>query len=187
MKPTLLILTVRRLFSARLMAAAMAAVLWTGCGPSAGSASAGKGPGGAGAKATGSAVNPLAKTNAPVVVVKSVFHLGPQAGRDPFFPNSQRSQANVATEATPIVQLPIQSYLKLVGIWRGAASPMALINKTPLRLGEEGDVSIVISNQVGKAEVQKISVRCLEIRRDSVLVNIAGQPGAKELRLAQRK
>jgi hypothetical protein len=83
--------------------------------------------------------------------------------------------------------MPAISYLKLVGIRPGTIRPMALINKTPLAPGEEGDVSIVVSNQMSKAEVHKINVRCLEVRQDSVLIKIAGENGVKELRLAQQK
>jgi hypothetical protein len=120
------------------------------------------------------------------VAAKSVFHLGPEAGRDPFFPDSRRRVAKAANDS-PVLRLPPVNYLKLVGIWSGKSRPLALINKTPLGVGEEGNVSIVISNQVGKTELQKINVRCLEIRHDSVLINIIGEPGAKELRLAQSK
>ena len=63
----------------------------------------------------------------------------------------------------------------------------SLINRTPFAPGEEGPVSIVLSNQVNKAETQKISIQCLEIRRDSVLISIAGEDGVKELRMAQAK
>ena len=82
---------------------------------------------------------------------------------------------------------PAVSYLKLVGIRPGPTRPLALINRTPFGLGEERDVAIVLTNQMSKAEVQKISVRCLEIRRDSVVIKIAGEHGVKELRLAQAK
>jgi hypothetical protein len=64
---------------------------------------------------------------------------------------------------------------------------MALINRTVLAPGEQADVSIVVSNQFSKAEIQKVNVRCLEVRRDSVLISIAGEQGVKELRMAQAK
>jgi hypothetical protein len=121
-----------------------------------------------------------------VAVFGSVFHIGPKAGRDPFFPHSDRGAAQTA-DGIVTAQLPLLSYLKLMGIWPGTTRPMALINRTVLALGEESDVSIVISNQFNKAEVQKVGVRCLEIRRDSVLISIAGEPGVKELRIAQGK
>jgi hypothetical protein len=83
--------------------------------------------------------------------------------------------------------MALVSYLRLAGIRSGTHRPMALINKTPMAAGEQRDVSIVISNQLSKAEVQKINVRCLEIRSDSVLVQIGGDSDVKELRFAQGK
>jgi hypothetical protein len=83
--------------------------------------------------------------------------------------------------------MPPSSYLKLVGIRPGTTRPMALINRTALGPGEEASVSIVLSNQLPKLEVQKVNVRCLAIRRDSVLISIEGEEGVKELHLAQAK
>ncbi|MFO1500681.1 MAG: hypothetical protein U1G07_20235 [Verrucomicrobiota bacterium] len=64
---------------------------------------------------------------------------------------------------------------------------MALINRTPLAQGEEADVSVVIPNPSSKPEVQKVAIRCVEVRRHSVLISIAGEQGVKELRMAQAK
>jgi hypothetical protein len=113
---------------------------------------------------------------------RSMFQLGgAEVGRDPFFPHLSRGTGRESLDSAP---LPLQSYLKLVGIRPGTARPLALINRTSFAPGEEGDISIVVTNHSHVA-VQKINVRCLEIRPDSVLISIAGEPGVKELRLAQ--
>lgn len=118
---------------------------------------------------------------------KSVFQAKLATGRDPFFPHLSRGPAKAAEAAISTPRLPTISYLKLVGIRPGTTRPMALINRTPFAPGEEGDVSIVVSNQPNKTEVQKVRIRCVEIRRESVLISIAGEDGVKELRMAQAK
>jgi hypothetical protein len=166
------------------LAAAVAALTLAGCssGPSA-TPSGGAAPT---QPKAGTASNPVgdSRTNSLAAVPKSTFHIEPQFGRDPFFPGASRSPKAAAAPAT---RLPTVSYLKLVGIRPGTKRPMALINRTALALGEEGDVAIVVPNQQSTPEVQKISIRCLEIRPDSVLISIAGEEGVKELRLAQAK
>ena len=163
------------------------AVALAGCGTDPVSSGA-KVPGDRASKAPAiaSASGPGASsTNGVALVPKSVFQLGAQSGRDPFFPDSNRGTAN--TDGALASRLPLVSYLKLLGIRPGTTRPMALINRTAFAPGEEGDVSIVVPNPFGKAEVEKVSIRCLEIRRDSVLISIAGEEGSKELRMSQGK
>ena len=50
------------------------------------------------------------------------------------------------------LNLPLVSYLKLLGIRPGTARPMALINRSPFAQGESGDVVIVMTNQASKTE-----------------------------------
>jgi hypothetical protein len=80
--------------------------------------------------------------------------------------------------------LPAVSYLRLVGLRSGTTRPLALINRTSLAPGDEASVPILVTNALNKVEVQKISVRCVAIRRNSVLISIAGEEGVKELHLA---
>jgi hypothetical protein len=177
-------------YSTGLISAACATLLvltLAGCGSNPAPATTGRGAAAApaaGASAGTNSTMTAAVTN-PVAVVQSHFDATPQAGRDPFFPGASRSP--VAQETAPGLTAPIVSYLKLLGIRSGTARPMALINRTALAPGEEASVSILLSNQVNRAEIQKVKVRCLEIRRDSVLVSIAGEEGVKELRIAQAK
>lgn len=127
----------------------------------------------------------LSTTNPAAAAPQSFFNADLNARRNPFFPNSKQGAEN--SDLTLGSRLPLISYLKLVGIRPGSARPMALINRTTLCPGEERDVTIVISDEASKAEVRKVSIRCLEIRRDSVLISIAGEEGVKELRMAQGK
>lgn len=122
----------------------------------------------------------------PQAAPKSVFRTGADAGRDPFYAFAAPT-TDAAPEMAAPARLPLISYLKLVGIRAGTTRPMALINRTSLCPGEEADVSIVVSNQFSQAEVQKVSVKCLEVRRESVLISIAGEQGIKELRMAKAK
>lgn len=161
-----------------------ALLLSAGCSsnPTAGGAApaGGNRPGPAGSSGAAS----LSSTNTVAQAPKSEFHTDVRFGRDPFFPGSSREVAQVQ-DAKALPLLPLVSYLKLAGIRTGTKRPMALINQTPFAPGEEGKVAIVVSNQLSQAEVHKLNVRCLEIRQDSVLISIAGEPGVKELRIAQ--
>jgi hypothetical protein len=152
------------------------------------SPSAAAGPANAGKAKAGATANAAATDSAAGKMVastrKSVFHVDPQFGRDPFFPGSSRATAKADA---PAVRLPLISYLRLVGIRPGTTRPMALINRTALGPGEEASVSIVVSNQPSKLEMQKVNVKCVEIRRESVLISIEGEEGVKELPLAQAK
>jgi hypothetical protein len=162
-------------------AAALAGLIVSGCS----SGSTPPGPATAAANRPAVAASQPAKgTNLLATAAQSVFHADAPASRDPFFP--ELSQAPTAA-AAPFVRLPITSYLKLAGIWPGKSRPMALINRTPLAPGEEGDVSIIVTNQLSKPEIQKINIRCLEVRQDSVLIRIDGEQGVKELKIAQGK
>ncbi len=95
--------------------------------------------------------------------------------------------AKATPESAPVPQVPLVSHIKLFGIRPGTDRPMALINRTPFAPGEEGDVTVVIGSESNRPEIQKVNIRCLEIRRDSVLISIAGEVGVKELRMAQAK
>jgi len=146
------------------------------------------------AKASTVAVNPAGGATAAVPAnhstngfgsLLSVFHAGPDSGRDPFYPNAHRGPVKNSESAS--TRLPLLSYLKLVGIRSGTTRPMALINRTAFAPGEEGEVPIAVTNQLNKVEIHRINIRCVEVKLDSVLISIAGEEGIKELRMAQRK
>lgn len=185
--PSFLLGSLRQLFPATCAGMALVAcLLATGCGTEPAEASIPKSGLQKGARAVagiGLQTSAAVKTNADLPLIQSVFHSGPDAGRNPFFPNLSR--ARTASDTVQPAMLPVASYLKLVGLRAGTERPMALINRTPFAPGEEAAVSIVVTNGLSKREVQKINIRCLEIRRDSVLITIAGEDGVKELRLAR--
>jgi hypothetical protein len=113
---------------------------------------------------------------------KSVFIDAADFGRDPFFPNSTRRGQNRSTE-NGIEEGLISSYLKLTGIWPRQARPLALINQTTFAPGETAQITVVIPVNRQKSETRKITVQCLEIRADSVLIRVEGEPEVKELHM----
>lgn len=99
----------------------------------------------------------------------------PQEGRDPFFPKSMRPYINT----TPIVAGPTNAApvhmdvdLKFKGRSGTAEHPLAIVNNHTFEAGEEAEVL---------ANGQRVRVRCLEIRTDSVVMQIG--PERRELRL----
>ncbi|MHC1764801.1 MAG: hypothetical protein AB9869_10945 [Verrucomicrobiia bacterium] len=167
--------------------AALTSLLLAGCGAEPAIASIPK-AGNTAAKTVASLANQaseLTRTNVDLPAIRSVFHSGPEAGRNPFYPNLSRTKA--ATDLDQPVMLPAVSYLRLVGLRSGTTRPLALINRTSLAPGDEAAVPILVTNALNKVEVQKISVRCVAIRRNSVLISIAGEEGVKELHLAHER
>jgi hypothetical protein len=121
-----------------------------------------------------------APTNAPpaqLEIPKSVFIIptAPQEGKDPFFPRSTRLWASVVVK-TDSPQQPAPAVaveLKLNGISGTAARRLAIINNRTFEAGEEGIVSTASS---------PVRIRCLEIKDDSVLVQIGGEQRKLHLR-----
>lgn len=113
----------------------------------------------------------VASTNAiEIASHKSVFQDDLKNGRDPFFPRSTRRGPKVtATE----VAAP-RAHLVLKGITGAANRRFALINNQTLSAGETATVRITNG---------QVQVRCLEIREDSVLVIVEGNPEQTVLKL----
>jgi len=112
---------------------------------------------------TGFAETPKNLTTKPAAP-RSVFVLPTNAreGRDPFFPESSRIYettvlSNHKVEATSLV---IKGISGTPGHW------FAIINNHSFATGDEGDVLTTS----GRAHI-----RCLEIRKDAVVVEINGQ------------
>ena len=105
---------------------------------------------------------------------KSVFEDDLKNGKDPFFPRSVRRADRPPTINTEVVAPAVQLALK--GISGPANRRFALINNQPLAAGETAYVRIA-SGQV--------KVHCLEIRDDSVIISVEGDPEQKELRLRE--
>jgi hypothetical protein len=102
-----------------------------------------------------------------------VLPRAPQEGRDPFFPKSMRPYLNAA----PIVSAPttsapvrVEVELKLKARSGTTEHPLALVNNHTFETGEEAEVL---------ASGQRVRIRCLEIRADSVVVQVG--PERREL------
>ena len=129
---------------------------------------------------TNSPASPMpAPTNAlpaQLEIPKSVFIIPatPQEGKDPFFPLSMRlfTTTVVRTNLQPTVAVPVVE-LKLNGISGTADHRLAIINNRTFEANEEG----VVSTTSGP-----VRIRCLEIKDDSVLVQVGGEQRVLHLR-----
>ena len=167
--------------------AAAGALVFSGCGPA--------------PENTAASPPKTARTNAAAAAdtsatnahpgFQSIFDEGKEAGLDPFFPNSPRRAARMAAGSpsggppAPVAKapaLPPSAFIRLTGIRPSRVRPFALINKTVFEPGERGEVVVQVPDAAGKLESQRLSIRCLEIRADSVLISVEGEAGTRELR-----
>jgi hypothetical protein len=110
----------------------------------------------------------------PIPKAVFVFPATPQEGKDPFFPDSTRNYTgNTATKTNKAV---IVSEVALKGVFFMAKRPLATINNHTFEVGEEGDVI---------TGTGRLRIRCLEVREDSVLIEVGGE--RRELRLPRGK
>jgi hypothetical protein len=95
--------------------------------------------------------------------VKSEFRDDPKFGRDPFFPNSERRKA---TNEAVQVDVPAAHYkFRLQGISGPMERRLAIIQNRTFAVGEEADMKI---------EGKPLKVRCLEIKEQSVIIEVNG-------------
>ena len=87
-------------------------------------------------------------------------------GRDPFFPESVRTPTEATTSKTTPNQSADVTSLKVRGISGTPDHLLAIINNHTFGEGEEGDVL---------TSSGRIHLRCLEVRHDSVTVEINGR------------
>ena len=117
-----------------------------------------------------------APTNALPEIPQSVFIIpaSPQEGKDPFFPRSTRIYASVVVKTNPQPSSSAGSVeLKLNGISGTADHRLAIINNRTFEANEEATVSTTLGT---------VRIRCLEIKPDSVLVQIGGEQRVLRLR-----
>ena len=118
--------------------------------------------------------NTTDSATAAVTARKSVFVDDMKSGKDPFFPKSTRrgeKEPTVITKAAaPVVKLSLK------GISGPTNRRFALINNQPLAAGESAFVRIAGG---------QVKVYCWEIREDSAVVSIEGDPERKELKLRE--
>jgi hypothetical protein len=124
-------------------------------------------------KPAAAVTNAVAEFKIPLSVF--VIPKAPQEGRDPFYPKSMRPYAQIG----PIVSSPTNSPaplnvdLKFKGRSGTADHPLAIVNNHTFEPGEEAEVL---------ASGNRVRIRCLEIRSDSVIIQIPGGE-RRELRL----
>ena len=115
---------------------------------------------------------PAATNAAPAQpeIPKSVFIIPttPQEGKDPFFPRSMRLFASpvVKTNLQPAAAAAIAAELHLNGISGTTDRRLAIINNRTFEANEEG----VVTSKSGPPA----RIRCLEIKTDSVVVQVIG-------------
>lgn len=94
-----------------------------------------------------------------------------RGGKDPFFPN--RVLVPVVKASNPKT-VDVSRLLQLKGFSGTANRRLAIVNNQTFEVGEEREVT---------TSGGKIKIRCVEIRADSVLVELPNQGGRKELQL----
>ena len=126
------------------------------------------------AAASNTTAHPSSATNAVLPAIpKSVFVVPktPKEGCDPFFPNSVRVYASNLPK-TNRVSGPIS--LELKGLSGTPERRLAIINDYTFAEGETNEVN---------TPTGRVRVHCLQIKDDSVIVEVAGE--RRELRLRQ--
>ncbi len=105
---------------------------------------------------------------------KSVFKID-QTSRDPFFPNAKRV-VEVAAEPTkqqPQVQMDVTGLLRegFQGVIGSGETRIALINNVMLEPGRQTVIPITAPGQS-----RSVPVRCREVLRDGVVLEVQGYP-----------
>jgi hypothetical protein len=127
------------------------------------------------------AKSPTATNSEPVQaeIPKSVFLIpaSPQQGKDPFFPRSMRLFSSIVVQtnsqpATAAAPAPAIE-LRLNGISGAADHRLAIINNQTFAANEEGEVP---------THPGRTRIRCLEIKPDSVLVQVGAEKRVLRLR-----
>ena len=93
-----------------------------------------------------------------------------RGGKDPFYPN----RILTPTIKTDIKPSEASKYVLLNGLYGTASRPLCTINGRPFEVGEEGEVN---------TPAGKLKIRCIEIRKDSVVVEVVNSRERKELHL----
>jgi hypothetical protein len=121
-------------------------------------------------------VPPAEATLAIAAIPQSTFNVPrtPQEGRDPFFPSSTRLFAPVVNKAIP--QSPAATppgELFLMGISGSKDHRLAIINNYTFAAGESAEVHTTTG---------RVRVHCLEIKSDSVIIQIGDERRELHLR-----
>ena len=122
----------------------------------------------------GSSTAPTNALPALLEIPQSVFIIpaSPREGKDPFFPRSMRPYASIVVK-TNMQPAVIAVELHLNGISGAAGRRLAIINNRTFEANEEA----VVPTSAGLARI-----RCMEIKADSVLIQIGGEQRILRLR-----
>lgn len=123
--------------------------------------------GGTGAKGAGSASIPESKFDMPN---------NPSEGKDPFFPKSTHCYPSPGTRPTPVALSTVVD-LKLNGL-TGPPRRSCMINGETFLVGDEASVRDI------KNPGAKMAIKCLEIKDNSVQIQIISTGEKRELHLA---
>jgi hypothetical protein len=115
-----------------------------------------------------------AMAEAPTGAPKSVFNSQPGFGKDPFFPTSTRLRVRPPVQVTDpaSVHAGVLDSFVLKGLAVLNQRKLAIINNYTVETGEE--FTVKVSGKVFK-------VKCVEIKTNSVIINVNGS--SKELQL----
>jgi hypothetical protein len=100
---------------------------------------------------------------------------GPKDGKDPFFPTSMRPYPKQVVRAGP--QAHVDPTLELTTVFSGK-HPEAVVNSAILEVGDKQSVRTVDGH---------VTVKCLEIGIDNVLLQVEGEPTPRRLFMHKRK
>ena len=122
--------------------------------------------------AWGNTAPPIAQ--APPGAPQSVFNSQPGSGKDPFFPNSTRLRPRPAVRVTDPGSLKsgVPEFIVLKGLSVLTQRKLAIINNYTVAAGEEFTL---------KVSGHTLKVKCVEIKENSVVVEVNGS--TKELQL----
>lgn len=120
---------------------------------------------------------PAAPTPAPEPIQTQAIFINPTSkkeGVDPFFPKSERPYLSAHPIKQTTQPVSVTADLRLGGISGSQDHRLAIINNKTFEIGEEGDVT---SNS------DKVRIRCLEIKSESVIVQFVSGGVRRELHL----
>jgi hypothetical protein len=118
------------------------------------------------ASVTNSAPAKVALADLPIPQSVFINPTNQQEGRDPFYPRSTRPYGSSVVSRTNQVAVVPSVDLHLKGFSGPPSHRLAIINNHTFETGEEGEVITTAG---------RMRIRCLEIKDDSVVIQIGGE------------
>ena len=146
---------------------AAAAFVFAGCSSNTASQASAKDP----AK-TSRPISTPAEASVPAAETapKSVFTVDGKV-RDPFFPNARQATLEVNTEGELALDIPAILQANLHGIISSGGRSIAYVSNVMLEPGRNALIPIRAGGQE-----RQVSVRCVEVTKESVVVEVQGYP-----------